>query len=238
MASEMNCDNLGVMPRKVLDKLIEQAEGSLRLVEALGVRELSREAVEPGYRRKSELLRKLQEEIGDCQRCQLSQSRKLVVFGEGDPESEVFLVGEAPGESEDETGRPFVGAAGRILTDIIERGMKLKRSRVFIANVVKCRPPKNRDPEPSEVDACRGFLEKQLKIVNPRVIIALGKIATQCLLKTTESITHLRGMWSEFLGIPVMPTYHPAYLLHNPSGKRELWSDIKKVLALLAEERK
>lgn len=220
-----------------MDKLIEQAEEHLYLVKEMGVSELRREAVEPGYGRKSELLRKLwMEEIGDCRRCPLSKTRKQIVFGEGDPGAEVFFVGEAPGESEDETGRPFVGAAGRILTDIIERGMKLKRSRVFIANVVKCRPPQNRDPEPVEIESCRGFLEKQVKIVNPRVIIALGKVATQCLLKTTESITRLRGLWSEFLGIPVMPTYHPAYLLHNPSGKREVWSDIKQVLSLLAEE--
>jgi DNA polymerase len=226
------------MPKKVFEKIVEQTEAHLSLLKGLGINELSREKVEPVLSRKLSALRKLQyEEINDCRRCKLCKERKTIVFGEGDPNARVFFVGEGPGEKEDESGRPFVGAAGEVLTNIIEKGMKIPRSKVFIANVVKCRPPKNRDPEPDEIEACRNFLEKQVRIVKPKVIVALGRIAAQCLLKTSEPISQLRGMWMDFLGVPVMPTFHPSYLIHNPSGKREVWDDIKKVIRLLSEER-
>jgi len=218
--------------------LIEQAGLTLELVRDLGIKELERDKVEPVRAQKLAQLRRLKEnEIGDCVRCKLSKSRTLIVFGEGNPNAKIFFVGEGPGEKEDESGRPFVGPAGRILTDIIEKGMRIPRSSVYIGNIVKCRPPKNRDPEPEEIESCRGFLEKQIKIVRPKVIIALGKVAAQFLFKTQEPISRLRGTWGDFLGIPVMPTYHPAYLLHNPGGKREVWSDIKKVLNYLKEEK-
>lgn len=218
--------------------MIEQAGLTLELVRDLGIKELERDKVEPVRAQKLAQLRRLKEnEIGDCVRCKLSKSRTLIVFGEGNPNAKIFFVGEGPGEKEDESGRPFVGPAGRILTDIIEKGMRIPRSSVYIGNIVKCRPPKNRDPEPEEIESCRGFLEKQIKIVRPKVIIALGKVAAQFLFKTQEPISRLRGTWGDFLGIPVMPTYHPAYLLHNPGGKREVWSDIKKVLNYLKEEK-
>ena len=226
------------MPKKVFEKIVEQAEAHLTLLQGLGINELSREKVEPVLSRKLAAMRKLQyEEINDCKRCKLCKERKTIVFGEGDPNARVFFVGEGPGEKEDESGRPFVGPAGEFLTSVIENGMNISRSRVFIANVVKCRPPKNRDPEPDEIEACRGFLEKQVRIVKPKVIITLGRVAAQCLLKTDAPISQLRGMWMEFLGVPVMPTFHPSYILRNPSGKRELWDDIKKVNRLLSEER-
>jgi len=226
------------MPKKRLEKIIEQTELNLELMRDLGIKELSRERVEPLFGKKIAALRKLElEEMGNCERCKLCKERNLIVFGEGDANAGIFFVGEAPGETEDLTGRPFAGPAGKILTDIIERGMRIPRSRVFITSVLKCRPPKNREPAPEEIEACRGFLEKQINIVRPKVVVALGKVAAHCLLKSSEPISRLRGEWAEFNGIRVMPTYHPSYLIYNPSGKREVWSDIKKVLHFLSEEK-
>jgi DNA polymerase len=155
------------------------------------------------------------------------------VFGEGKPDARVVFVGDAPGQEEDEQGRPFTGAAGQLLTDIIEKGMLLKRSDVYICSIVKCRPPEDRMPKPDEVQACEAFLQQQLKAIKPGIIIALGDVAAQSLLKTSEGIATLRGRWHEYQGIPVMPTLHPAYLLRNPAGKRDVWADIKQVLAEL-----
>jgi DNA polymerase len=140
------------------------------------------------------------------------------------------FVGEGPGQEEDQQGRPFVGAAGQLLTDIIVKGMKLNREDVYICNIVKCRPPGNRNPEPDEVEACEPFLIKQLRAIKPGVIMALGNVAVKTLLKTKEGITKLRGTWKTYQGIPLMPTFHPAYLLRNPSDKKLVWEDIKKVL--------
>ena len=223
------------MPKKVVEKIIDETEKHLKMLKELGVNQLSREKTDPVYARKLRALKQLRRELGDCQRCPLSQTRTKIVFGEGDPCARIVFVGEAPGEKEDESGKPFVGSAGRILTDIIERGMKIPRSSVYICNVIKCRPPKNRDPRPEEIQACQPFLEKQLKIIQPEVIIALGKYASQWLLNTTLAISQLRGRWGEYQGIPVMPTYHPAYLLHNQKGKREVWQDIKKVINYLKQ---
>ena len=223
------------MPKKVVEKIIDETEKHLKMLKELGVNQLSREKTDPVYARKLRALKQLRRELGDCQRCPLSKTRTKIVFGEGDPCARIVFVGEAPGEKEDESGKPFVGSAGRILTDIIERGMKIPRSSVCICNVIKCRPPKNRDPRPEEIQACQPFLEKQLKIIQPEVIIALGKYASQWLLNTTLAISQLRGRWGEYQGIPVMPTYHPAYLLHNQRGKREVWQDIKKVINYLKQ---
>jgi DNA polymerase len=155
------------------------------------------------------------------------------VFGVGDPRARLLFVGEGPGRDEDLQGEPFVGRAGQLLTDIIEKGMKLKRSDVYICNVVKCRPPENRNPEPDEVEACSPFLVRQIELVSPEVIVALGKFAAQTLLQTTTPITKLRGEWREYRGVPLMPTLHPAYLLRNPADKRLVWEDVKKVMARL-----
>jgi DNA polymerase len=155
------------------------------------------------------------------------------VFGQGNPEAELMFVGEGPGADEDEQGLAFVGRAGQLLTDIIEKGMKLRRADVWIGNVIKCRPPQNRNPELDEILACQPFLEAQIRAIRPRVLVGLGKFAAHWLLKTAEPITRLRGRVGEYEGIHVMPTYHPAYLLRNPAGKKDVWEDMKEVLRLL-----
>ncbi len=172
-------------------------------------------------------------DLGDCRRCKLSGTRKTIVFGQGNPEAELMFVGEGPGADEDEQGLAFVGRAGQLLTDIIEKGMKLRRADVWIANVVKCRPPQNRNPEPDEVLACQPFLEAQIRAIRPKVLVGLGKFAAHWLLKTAEPITRLRGRVGEYQGITVMPTYHPAYLLRNLAGKKDVWEDMKEVLRML-----
>lgn len=172
-------------------------------------------------------------ELGDCRRCKLSSGRKTIVFGQGNPRAELMFVGEGPGAEEDEQGLAFVGRAGQLLTDIIEKGMRMKRSEVWIGNVIKCRPPQNRNPEPDEILACQPFLEAQIQAVRPRVIVGLGKFGAQWLLRTAEPISRLRGRLGERDGIAVMPTYHPAYLLRNPAGKKDVWEDMKVVLRLL-----
>jgi len=168
--------------------------------------------------------------IGDCRRCKLCSGRTNVVFGVGSPRARLMFVGEGPGRDEDLQGEPFVGRAGQLLTDIITKGMGLKREDVYIANVVKCRPPENRNPEPDEVAACEPFLKKQIELVRPEVIVALGKFAVQTLLRSKVPISRLRGNWHSYHGIPLMPTFHPAYLLRNPGDKKLVWEDIKKVI--------
>jgi len=175
-------------------------------------------------------LEELRAEIGDCRRCKLCQGRTQIVFGTGNPRAELVFVGEAPGRDEDLKGEPFVGRAGQLLTEIITKGMKLRREDVYIANVVKCRPPENRNPEPDEIAACEPFLVKQLELIKPRIIVALGTFAAQTLLKIKTPISRLRGVWHTYHGIKVMPTLHPAYLLRNPNDKRLVWQDIQAVL--------
>ena len=172
----------------------------------------------------------VRDDLGDCTRCKLCKGRKTIVFGEGDPEAVLVFVGEGPGQEEDQQGRPFVGAAGQLLTDIIVKGMRLDREDVYICNIVKCRPPGNRNPEPDEIEACEPFLIKQLQAIRPKMIVALGNVAVKTLLRTKEGITKLRGTWRTYQGIPLMPTFHPAYLLRNPSDKKLVWEDIKKVM--------
>ncbi|MBF6567813.1 MAG: uracil-DNA glycosylase [Candidatus Binataceae bacterium] len=171
--------------------------------------------------------------IGDCRRCKLAPERINLVFGVGNPKAELMFVGEAPGADEDARGEPFVGRAGQLLTDIIERGMGIARSEVYICNVIKCRPPGNRNPEPEEVAACEPFLIRQIGLVKPRAIVGLGTFAVQALLKVKTPISKLRGAWHEVHGIKLMPTFHPAYLLRNPADKRLVWSDIQEVMKLL-----
>jgi len=175
----------------------------------------------------------LRDAIGDCQSCKLAPHRTNLVFGVGNPEADLVFVGEAPGHDEDLRGEPFVGRAGQLLTDIIVKGMKLRREDVYIANIIKCRPPQNRNPEADEIAACEPFLVRQLAIIQPRAIVALGTFAAQALLRTRTSITRLRGTWADYHGIPLMPTFHPAYLLRSPSEKRKVWADIQQVMGVL-----
>lgn len=175
-------------------------------------------------------LAELRDVLGDCRRCKLWQGRSRIVYGVGNADADVLFVGEGPGRDEDLQGEPFVGRAGQLLTDIITKGMKLRREDVYIANVVKCRPPQNRDPEPDEVASCEPFLVRQIELVQPRVVIALGRFAVQTLLRSAEPVSRLRGKWHDYRGIRLMPTYHPAYLLRNPGDKRLVWEDIKSVL--------
>jgi len=183
----------------------------------------------PGLQSQSSL-EQVREFIGDCRRCKLWPMRTNLVFGVGNPAAELMFVGEAPGADEDLRGEPFVGRAGQLLTDIIERGMGMPRSEVYICNVIKCRPPGNRNPEPDEVASCEPFLLRQIEIVRPRVIVGLGTFAVQALLKVKTPISRLRGNWHELRGIRMMPTFHPAYLLRNPADKRLVWQDIQLVM--------
>jgi DNA polymerase len=174
----------------------------------------------------------LKKEVLRCKACSLSKTRLNVVFGSGNPRAGLMFVGEAPGSEEDIQGLPFVGRAGQLLTKIIE-AMDLKREDVYIANILKCRPPDNRAPLPEEIEACRGNVRRQIAIIKPKVICTLGKFASQTLLNTETTISRLRGNFYEYEGIKVMPTFHPAYLLRNPHDKKLAWSDMKKIKKLL-----
>ncbi|HUM02394.1 MAG TPA: uracil-DNA glycosylase [Thermoanaerobaculia bacterium] len=178
-------------------------------------------------------LRALATEVAACRRCGLCDTRTQTVFSDGSPGARILFVGEAPGADEDAQGVPFVGRAGQLLTRMIEEGMGLRRQDVYICNVLKCRPPENRNPEPKEIAACRGYLETQIDTVRPEAIVALGKFAAQFLLETEEGIMRLRGTWGSYRGIPVMPTFHPSFLLRQPDRKREAWEDLLKVLGRL-----
>ena len=181
-------------------------------------------------------LEELRAAIGDCRRCKLCSGRTHLVFGVGNPRAKLMFVGEGPGRDEDLQGEPFVGRAGQLLTDIITKGIGLRREDVYIANVVKCRPPDNRNPEPDEVAACEPFLKKQIELISPEIIVGLGKFAVQTLLQSKMPITKLRGNWHTYQGIKLMPTFHPAYLLRNPADKKLVWEDIKKVIKEMRRE--
>jgi uracil-DNA glycosylase len=183
----------------------------------------------PGLEKTSSL-EELRTFIGDCTRCKLAPLRKNLVFGVGNPNADLMFIGEGPGADEDARGEPFVGRAGQLLTDIIERGMGIRRADVYICNVIKCRPPENRNPEPDEVAACEPFMLRQIDIVRPKVIVGLGTFAVQAVLKIKTPISKLRGNWHEVRGIRMMPTFHPAYLLRNPADKRLVWADIQEVM--------
>jgi uracil-DNA glycosylase family 4 len=181
-------------------------------------------------------LLKIRDDIGECTRCKLHKARNKIVFADGNPKAKLVFVGEGPGRDEDMQGLPFVGRAGKLLTSMIE-AMGLQRQDVYICNVVKCRPPENRLPEPDEIKTCSPFLLRQLDVVDPQVIVALGACAAQTLLQTTRGISHFRGQWQEFGGRKLMATYHPAYLLRNPPAKADVWKDLQMVMAELGLKR-
>ena len=177
----------------------------------------------------SETLKDLRLDLGDCQRCRLAQHRRNIVFGSGSPGAKLVFVGEGPGFEEDRQAEPFVGPAGQLLSKIIA-AINLTRKQVYICNIVKCRPPGNRNPETDEIDTCFPFLERQIAAIQPDYICALGAIAAQTLLRTNESISKLRGRFHQYKGIKVIATYHPAYLLRNPEKKRDVWEDMKMLM--------
>ena len=182
----------------------------------------------------AEALAAVRADLGDCTRCKLHRlGRRQIVFGVGNAEADLMFVGEAPGGDEDIQGIPFVGRAGQLLTDIIEKGLRMPRKDVYIANVIKCRPPQNRNPEPDEVETCEPFLFQQIDVIRPKVIVALGTFAARALLRTLDPISRLRGRVYEYRGAKLIPTFHPAYLLRNPASKREVWEDMKLVKRLL-----
>jgi len=179
-------------------------------------------------------LKEVRTELGDCRRCKLHRTRKTLVFGEGNEKAILMLVGEGPGYEEDVQGRPFVGKAGQLLTKILQ-SIHLEREEVYIANIIKCRPPQNRNPESDEISACHPFLLRQIQVIQPKIICALGTFAAQSLLQTGEKISALRGKIFDLHGIRVIPTYHPAFLLRNPERKKEVWEDMKRIAAWLKE---
>ena len=179
-------------------------------------------------------LEEIRSELGNCQRCKLHRTRRTIVFGEGNEKASLMLIGEGPGNDEDVQGRPFVGKAGQLLTKILQ-AIDIEREEVYIANIIKCRPPQNRNPEPDEIENCYPFLLKQIQAIRPRIICALGTFSSQTLLKTDVKITALRGKAYDFSGIQLFPTYHPAYLLRNPEKKREVWEDMKQIAKALAD---
>jgi len=207
-----------------MQEIVEQ----LKFFSELGVTHLNIES------QKASSLEKIREEIGDCRRCKLWNERTHIVYGIGSAKADLMFVGEAPGREEDVQGIPFVGRAGKLLTGIIE-AIDLKREDVYIANILKCRPPKNRNPEADEVESCEGFLFKQIEVIKPKIIVALGAYAAQCLLQTKDPIGRIRGRFFHFQDSLLLPTFHPAYLLRNPSAKRDVWEDIKVVRDQLKE---
>ncbi len=187
---------------------------------------------EAAERKTGETLEIIQEDLGECTRCKLHRHRTKIVYGVGNPKAELVFVGEGPGRDEDAQGIPFVGRAGQLLTQMIE-AMGLRRSDVYICNVIKCRPPENRTPEKDEIATCSPFLLRQLAAIAPKVIVCLGNVAAQALLGTHISISHYRGEWLDYRGARLLATYHPAYLLRNPAAKPEVWMDLKKVMTYL-----
>ncbi|MBW2130326.1 MAG: uracil-DNA glycosylase [Deltaproteobacteria bacterium] len=231
-------------PREELREIVTQLKNLLTFDHDLGLdapplSEASLSYLEKGPSMAGSL-ETLKEAVMDCRRCRLSQSRTQPVFGEGDPRAQLVFVGEAPGKDEDLSGRPFVGEAGRLLTRIIEKGMNLKKEEVYICNVVKCRPPGNRDPQRDEIETCLPFLEKQIRLIRPKVICTLGRIAAKSLLGREFRIKAERGKWQSFMGIPLMPTFHPSYILRKPEMEKTLkgmvWSDIQAVMKRLGLE--
>ena len=210
-------------------KIIQDLKNYLAFLKATGTHfvEVSKP---PSLELKHNRLEQLRAQVERCVKCRLAKSRTHVVFGEGNPSTRLVFVGEAPGQNEDLQGRPFVGAAGNLLTQLIEQ-MGLSRSDVFICNVIKCRPPNNRDPQPDEVEACEDYLVQQLDILEPRVICTLGRHAAQTLLRTSTPISRLRGNRYWYHHIPLIPTYHPASLLYHPANRQTVQNDLKKVMA-------
>ena len=212
------------MDKKELKKIMQSIENTIESEKLAGINEIITMEIEA----QGTTLPKLDEEIRSCHKCGLSKTRTNTVFGDGSLKAELMFVGEAPGKDEDLEGMPFVGKAGKLLTKIIE-SIGLKREDVFIANILKCRPPENRNPNPREIAVCSPFLYKQIKLIKPKVICALGKFAAQTLLETETPISQLRGKFYFYRGIKLMPTYHPAYLLRNSAGKKDVWEDMQTI---------
>lgn len=222
----LNGEEKGGSPR---EQLVDQLE----FFSEMGVKHL--EIRQPAQTETAKVtLEVIREELGDCTRCKLHPLRTNLVFGVGDRDADLMFVGEAPGQDEDEQGEPFVGRAGQLLTKIIE-AIGLTRDQVYIANILKCRPPNNRNPEPDEVEKCEPFLFRQIESINPMIVVALGKYAAQTLLRSDTPISRLRGNFADYRGCLLMPTFHPSYLLRNPSAKRDVWEDMKLVRKTLAE---
>ena len=222
-------------------KIVQEIKNALEFYQALGYERmpvrLRADGRRPGIGNKESAMVLLREEIGDCRKCKLSQKRTHIVFGEGNPDARLMFIGEAPGREEDVQARPFVGEAGMLLTRLIEK-MGLKREEVYIANIVKCRPPMNRDPEKDEIQQCREFLERQIDIITPDIIMSLGRIAASTLMGNEKlKITAIRGKIFDYRGIPLVPTFHPAYLMRNPKDKWLTWNDAQKVLERLERSR-
>lgn len=220
-----------------MTRIVRDIRSALEFYEALGYERLpilmQADRSRPVSDTKETAMKLLREEIGDCQRCKLASKRTHIVFGEGNPDARLMFIGEAPGREEDIQARPFVGDAGVLLTRLIEK-MGLKREDVYIANVVKCRPPMNRDPEKDEIEQCRRFLESQIDIIMPEIIMSLGRIAAFTLIENEKlKITAIRGRVFDYKGIPLVPTFHPAYLIRNPKDKWLTWNDAQKVLEML-----
>jgi len=217
-----------------INELISDLKTYLEYLKGMGIVSLpasGMKADEPGQSTMI-TLEDVRKELGDCKRCKLHRGRKTIVFGEGNERATLMLIGEGPGYDEDVQGRPFVGRAGQLLTKILQ-SINLQREEVYIANIIKCRPPQNRNPEPDEIQSCSPFLMKQIQVIQPKIICALGAFSAQTLLKTDVKITALRGKFYDLEGIKVIPTYHPAFLLRNPERKREVWEDMKKIAELM-----
>jgi DNA polymerase len=211
------------MKRETIPRREEEGKRDLSAVKA---------AAKAGPSKTPPALDGVREELGDCTRCPLHRTRKNLVFGEGSAKARLVFVGEAPGEEEDNQGRPFVGRAGQLLTKIID-AMGLKREEVYICNILKCRPPANRNPKEDEIATCEPFLLKQLEAINPEIICTLGTFAAKTLLRTDAPISSIRGKFQDYHGRKLMPTYHPAYLLRNPDAKKLVWDDVQKIMKIL-----
>lgn len=213
-----------------INGLISDLKTYLEYLKGMGIVSLPSSEMKPEKPTRSQVLtlQEVQNELGDCKRCKLHRTRQTIVFGEGNEKATLMFIGEGPGYDEDVQGRPFVGKAGQLLTKIIQ-SVNLQREKVYIANIIKCRPPQNRNPEPDEIQSCNPFLQKQIQVIQPKIICALGTFSAQTLLQTETKITALRGKFYDLEGIKVIPTYHPAFLLRNPDKKREVWEDMKKI---------
>ena len=224
-------EELGKSPRRDLAALASSLRQYLSYQAMMGLEWLPPLSV-PSIQDLPANLEMISSEMGECSRCRLHSHRTNIVFGEGNPAARVVLVGEGPGQEEDRLGRPFVGAAGKLLDKIVA-AMGWRRNEVYICNVIKCRPPQNRNPQPDEIESCGPFLRRQLDSIRPQAILALGSFAAQFLLSTQQPISKLRNRVHLFEGIPVVPTYHPAYLLRNPLQKRRVWEDVQLLLSLV-----
>jgi DNA polymerase len=219
---------------ETMNELISDLKTYLEYLKGMGIVSflISKNNSEKTTRSEILTLAQVREELGNCKRCKLHQTRKTIVFGEGNEKATLMFIGEGPGYDEDVQGKPFVGRAGQLLTKIIE-SIHRSREEVYIANIIKCRPPQNRNPEPDEILSCHPFLMKQIRVIQPKIICALGTFSAQTLLQTDAKITALRGKLYDLEGIKVIPTYHPAFLLRNPEKKRDVWEDMKIIVELI-----